>query len=226
MESLLRKAITHFHSEGIPWPGSVVYNAISDTEIFNHHYELVAEDLKRYGTTERILDVGTGPARLLLALRRTFPDASLVGIDISHAMIEKARQNIRAHGKANRIKVKAASAGNLPFADKTFDRVVSTGSLHHWKNPGACMAEAYRVLEDGGYAFHYDLVRQIPKSVARKIRAQFGRFRFALMWLHSFEEPFLNVGEMEALGKQSPFLVDGIYFVGGLCCLALRKVCA
>ena len=223
MGSLWRQVIRRIHPEGIPWPGSLLYNAISATAVFNRHYELVAGDVTRYGSAERILDVGTGPARLLLALCRTFPDASLIGIDISRAMVTKARQNIEECGKIGRIEVKVASADNLPFADETFDLVISTGSLHHWKNPDACLTEEHRILRGGGYALHYDLVRQMPKLVSREIKAQFGRFRIALLWLHSFEEPFLNADEMETLGEQSAFAIEGTHFAGALCCLVLRK---
>ena len=223
MGSLWRKLIRHIHPEGIPWPGSLLYNAISSTAVFNRHYDLVADDVSRFGSAECILDIGTGPARLLLALCRTFPDASLLGIDISPAMVKKARENIEAHGKIGRIEVKVASADNLPFGDETFDLVISTGSLHHWKNPHACLTEAHRILREGGYALLYDLVRQMPKSISREIKAQFGWFRFALFWLHSFEEPFLNADEMGTLGEQSVFVIEGTHFVGGLCCLILRK---
>lgn len=223
MQLFIRKAIRRIHPEGIPWPASAVYNAVSSSRIFTVHYELVAEDLKRYGRAERILDIGTGPGRLLCALSRTFPDASLTGIDISPAMIAKARRNIKAWQPHHRIGVQVAGAGNLPFADNTFDRVVSTGSLHHWKQPHACLAEAYRIIKAGGYAIHYDLVRQMPASAARIIKKRFGRFHYALLCLHSFEEPFLNAEEMEALGKGSAFTVAGTHFVGGLCGLVLRK---
>jgi len=46
--------------------------------------------------------------------------------------------------------------------------------------------------------------------------AQFGGFHLALLWLHSFEEPFLNAEEMEALGRQSDFTVQGTSFTGAL----------
>ncbi len=84
-------------------------------------------------------------------------------------------------------------------------------------------AQARRVLEPGGYALLYDLVRNIPKTVRQEIRGQFGGFRIALLWLHSFEEPFLNTEEMTALGNQTAFEVEKTKFTGALCCLALRK---
>jgi ubiquinone/menaquinone biosynthesis C-methylase UbiE len=223
MKSLWRRLIKKIHPEGLPWPGSVLYNALSGTSIFLQHYELVANDIAGYGRTASILDIGTGPAQLLLALRKRIPDAKLVGVDISSAMVEIARKNIDAYGQDSRIEIKFAGANNLPFADETFDCVVSTGSLHHWKEPVRALSEAHRVLRTGGYALIYDLVREIPKPVCGDVRARFGSFRMALLWLHSFEEPFLNAGEMEELGRQTDFLMEGTKFTGALCCLVLKK---
>ena len=71
---------------------------------------------------------------------------------------------------------------------------------------------------------HYELVaRDMPKAICDDVRAQFGGFRLALLWLHSFEEPFLDVEELVALGKRTAFLLEGTRFTGALCCLVLRK---
>ena len=223
MSSYWRLFLKRFHPEGIPLPGTVLYNALSGTNIFLQHYELVAQDVARYGTAERLLDIGTGPGRLLLAMRKTLPDTKLVGIDISPAMVVKARRNIGTCGPDSCIEVRVANANALPFADGTFDRVVSTGSLHHWKDALHALSEVHRVLKVNGYALLYDLVHDMPKAIREDVRTQFGGFRLALLWLHSFEEPFLNVEEMETLGRRTDFVLEGTRFIGALCCLALRK---
>ncbi len=218
-----RVILKRFHPEGIPWPGSVFYSAVSGTSVFRRHYELVAEDIKRCGTVGRILDVGTGPGWLLLALRRALPNAVLAGVDISEAMVMQARRNLGPYPGTGEIEIRTAGAEHLPFEDGAFDCIVSTGSLHHWKAPLVGLAEAYRVLRAGGYALVYDLVRNMPPEVAKEVRAWFGGFRYTLLFLHSFEEPFLNPAEMEWLGKQTAFDVEGTRFVGALCCLVLKK---
>ena len=101
--------------------------------------------------------------------------------------------------------------------------MISTGSLHHWKESNSALSEAYRVLRVDGYSLMYDMVREMPKDICKDVRRQFGSFRFALVWLHSFEEPFLSPQEMETLGRQSNFGVEGTRFIGALCCLVLRK---
>jgi ubiquinone/menaquinone biosynthesis C-methylase UbiE len=156
-------------------------------------------------------------------MRKTLPDAKLVGVDISSAMVAQAKRNIETYGQNMRIEVRVADANALPFADETFDRVISTGSLHHWKDPLQALSEAHRVLKVNGYALLYDLVRDMPKAVCEEVHARFGSFRLALLWLHSFEEPFLNAEEMDALGRRTAFVVEGTKFTGAFCCLVLRK---
>lgn len=218
-----RRYIKRFHPEGIPWPGSILYNAISSTEIFQKHYELVAQDVAPYGAAACILDIGTGPGHLLLTMRKVFPKTRLTGVDISPAMIEKAQHNIKLVGGDNQIQLGVANANALPFADGTFDCVVSTGSLHHWKDPICAFSETHRVLKHGSYALMYDLVRNMPIEICEDVRERFGNFHFALLWLHSFEEPFFNAKEMDELGRGSDFFVERTKFTGALCCLVLKK---
>jgi SAM-dependent methyltransferase len=219
----LRNIIRRFHPEGIPWPGSCLYDAVSRTPIFARHYQLVAEDVTRYCNRGRILDVGTGPGWLLLALQRALPEARSVGVDISAAMVNRARRNVQEAGCAGLIGVQAAAAGALPFPDGSFDTVVSTGSLHHWKDPVSALNEIHRVLKAGRYALIYDLVRSLPRAVAEDVQRRFGRVRLTLLWLHSFEEPFYSAAELERLAAATLFCSGRTRFVGALCCLILQK---
>jgi ubiquinone/menaquinone biosynthesis C-methylase UbiE len=141
-------------------------------------------------------------------------------------MVAQAEKNIKACGHERSIEVQVAAANNLPFAHGEFDCVISTGSIHHWKDSTSALSEVYRVLRVDGYALMYDMVREMPKDISEAVRRQFGHFRFALVWLHSFEEPFLSPKEMETLGRKSDFVVQGTRFIGALCCLVLRKTAA
>jgi len=196
---------------------------LSGTQIFRQHYELVAEDVRRYGAAQCILDIGTGPGWILYNLRQVIPGVRLVGIDVSPSMVEQNIRNIRRQSLQLEINALVANAQSLPFPDRMFDRVISTGSFHHWKVPVACLTEAHRVLKEGGYALIYDLVRKMPKSQAIDVRKRFGTVRLTMLCLHSFEEPFLDVDEMRGLAEDTDFEVEETHFVGALCCLVLRR---
>lgn len=218
-----RRFLQRWHPEGIPWPGTVLYNALSRRSIFQRHYQLVAEDVARSCATGRILDIGTGPGWLLLALHQTLPQADLVGVDISPGMVETAKRNLNRAGGSALIEVREAAANSLPFPDGSFDAVVSTGSLHHWKDPVGGLNEVFRVLKPGGHALMYDLVRTVPPEVARAARREFGRLATSILWLHSFEEPFYSPEDMQSLAERTRFQRGATRFVGALCCLVLRR---
>ena len=205
MSTWWRDVLCRWHPEGIPWPGSVFYNAISQAAIFSRHYALVADHVGSYCRAGAILDIGTGPGWLLVALRRSLPGLELVGVDISPAMVAVARANMKRAGYDAVIDLEVAAAVALPFPEDTFDAVISTGSLHHWKQPVASLNEVHRVLRVGGYALIYDLVRKLPPAVAEAAKREFGSLRTALLWLHSFEEPFYSPQEMEALVPATVF---------------------
>jgi ubiquinone/menaquinone biosynthesis C-methylase UbiE len=221
--SQMRRLMKLIHPEGIPWPGSVLYNSLSSSAIFTRHYELAAEDILSHCSQGTLLDIGTGPARLLLKLHQQSPGMRLVGIDSSAAMVTQAKQNVAQAGLSEFIEIKEGSANHIPFPDRSFDIVVSTVSMHHWKQPEACLNEIYRVLKDNSYALIYDIVSDTPKSTWNDIKREFGRLKATLFWLHSFEEPFYTRQNFEAIAQSSLFGKGRAQFMGMFCCLILKK---
>ena len=218
-----RRLLKVFHPEAIPWPGTVFYNAISSTNIFQRNYELVAEHISDYGSEGSVLDIGTGPGWLLVKLRQKSPFLRLTGLDTSPSMVAKARKNIVDAGFSSEIKVEEGDVSHIPFDADTFDTVVSTGSIHHWKDPVAGLNDIYRVLKPGACALIYDIVSDTPKSVLKETAREFGRLRMVLLWLHAFEEPFYSYEDLGLLAQSSLLKEEQTMFVGVLCCLILKK---
>jgi ubiquinone/menaquinone biosynthesis C-methylase UbiE len=218
-----RRLLKVLHPEGIPRLGTPFYNAVSRREVFQRHYEMVAKDILIYCPVGSILDIGTGPGWLLVKLYHLCPALRLVGIDISASMVTQARKNLADLGLAGVIEVREGKSSQLPFAAESFDSVVSTGSLHHWKDPLAGLNEVYRVLKPEGYALMYDIVRDTPASILEQASREFGRLRLTLLWLHAFEEPFYSREELESLARASRFQEGLTRFVGVLCGLILKK---
>ena len=223
MLSYFRSLLKTFHPQGIPWPGTVLYNALSKSRVFQYHYELVAKDILTYAPGGRLLDIGTGPGRLLLKLAEYSKQLQLAGLDISAAMVSRAKANIKRAGLGGKIDIREGAAEKLPFADGFFDVVVSTGTVHHWKHPGACLDDIHRVLKTGGWALLYDLVRRTPRKIRQEFSWKCGRTRTTLFWLHSFEEPFYSEEAFRSLAAGSSFTVRDEKFVGLFYCMALKK---
>ncbi len=71
-----------------------------------------------------VLDIGCGKGFLLHDLRQAVPNASVTGLDISTYALEHAIEDVRS-------RVVRGTAAHLPFADKSFDLVVSINTLHN-----------------------------------------------------------------------------------------------
>ena len=91
----------------------------------------------------RVLDVATGPG--WVAAQAAERGASVVGVDVSGAMIARARS-------ANPgLEFRWADAHELPFAEASFDAVVGNLAVMHLSRPARAMAEFVRVLRPGGW---------------------------------------------------------------------------
>lgn len=105
--------------------------------------------------TDRVLDVACGPGLLARAMAPRV--AEVVGVDLTPAMLEKGRTLLREAGHDN-VVLQEADAQALPFADGTFDVVVSRLALHHLADPGGAVVEMARVLRPGGRLGVFDQV--------------------------------------------------------------------
>ncbi|KQX18104.1 MULTISPECIES: class I SAM-dependent methyltransferase [unclassified Sphingomonas] len=99
------------------------------------------------GPADHVLDVACGPG--IVACAAAAHAAHVTGIDLTPAMIEQARARQAAAGLAN-LDWRTGDATALPFADDSFDRVVTRYSFHHLREPGRALAEMRRVCRPGG----------------------------------------------------------------------------
>lgn len=114
---------------------------------------------------ERLLDIGAGTGRLMLqAAERS---AAVTGIDPSAAMLGVARQRLASRPHA----LVRADGARLPFADHSFDAVVSVTALCFVDDPAALLAEAARVLSPGGRLVIGELNRRSLWGIVRRIEA-------------------------------------------------------
>jgi ubiquinone/menaquinone biosynthesis C-methylase UbiE len=102
-----------------------------------------------------VLDIGCGTGYLVRQVGRRFPDArALVGIDPASSMVRIASS--RSRGASNQAFFIAA-ANDLPFADSTFDLVMSTTSFDYWHDQGEALEECFRIITPNGQLVITDL---------------------------------------------------------------------
>ena len=107
----------------------------------------------------KILDVGTGTARIPILLCQQQPDWRVVAIDLAASMLQIAQRNVIQAQLQQSIRLEDVDAKGLPFSDGEFDAVMSNTIVHHIPEPGPAIAEMVRVLRPGGLLFLRDLFR-------------------------------------------------------------------
>lgn len=99
---------------------------------------------------ERVLDIGCGAGiDTILAGMMTGPQGAAVGVDIVPEMIARAEKNLASMDLKN-VTFQNASGENLPFADSSFDVVISNGAINLIPDKEAALSEIVRVLKPAG----------------------------------------------------------------------------
>jgi ubiquinone/menaquinone biosynthesis C-methylase UbiE len=122
-------------------------------------YVRVAADVAAAGLPDgsRVLDAGTGPGRMPLAIAAAAPGLVVDGVDLSNEMIEHAGRLADEAGVRDRVSFAVGDVAQLPYPDDTFDVIVSTLSQHHWKSVDGGVRDLLRVLRPGGQIWIYDI---------------------------------------------------------------------
>lgn len=153
---------------------ATAYDRLASRWLLKPLYRSVAQTLAAgVRPSGRVLDVGTGPGRLLVELSRRRPDLRLAGVDPSQDMVDLAQRHLDRSGRAAQVEVRLAGAEELPFPTAHFDAVVSTLSGHHWADPVAAVAEQHRVLRPGGSLWLVDSRRHAAPAVTAALTAAF-----------------------------------------------------
>ncbi len=109
----------------------------------------VAPDLVRFAAVsagQRVLDVGCGTGVVALTAARC--GATVTGADLTPALLEAARYNVTLAGVA--VDFQEADVEALPFADASFDVVLSQFGHMFGPRPAVAIGEMLRVLKPGG----------------------------------------------------------------------------
>jgi SAM-dependent methyltransferase len=120
---------------------------------------------------EHVVDVGCGAGLdAMIAARMVGAEGRVVGVDMTPAMLAKARTSAAEAGIAN-LTVREGYAETLPVPDGWADVVISNGVLNLVPDKAASLREMARVLRPGGRLQIADILvqRAVPESAKRKI---------------------------------------------------------
>jgi ubiquinone/menaquinone biosynthesis C-methylase UbiE len=121
----------------------------------------------------RVLDLGTGTGVAAFALARRFPEAEVVGVDLSAAMLGEARRKTPPE-LAARVRFEQGDASSLQFDDGAFDLVTLANAIPFFDELDRLVAPGGQVL------FSFSSGPETPIYVpSERLRAELSRRGFA-----------------------------------------------
>lgn len=153
MDQLFRRVVEADVGGYDPWFYRYCGPLASTAEATRYRRHLA--DLLKLGRVDprgaAVLDAGCGFGFTLLALR-SLGAAQAFGVDVSEPMIRTIRSYLPLlpDEVSNGIHVAQASVAELPYADRSFDFILSIEAISHYRDVGAFIGEAARVLRTGG----------------------------------------------------------------------------
>ncbi|MCH7618676.1 MAG: methyltransferase domain-containing protein [Candidatus Marinimicrobia bacterium] len=165
----------HFHT-GRRLAGVLEY----DEEMINSLPEIGIESfagtgnpfaMGRLNAGENVVDVGSGAGfDSLLAARMVGPEGRVIGVEMTEAMLEKARSAAEAAGITN-VEFKQGLAERLPVEEGWADVVISNGVINLCMDKLRAFSQLFRALKPGGRLQIADIIVQkaVPDSAKQKI---------------------------------------------------------
>ncbi len=134
-----------------------------DANPMRHRIEAEPEIRRLLDASEgavQILDLACGTGNYIVEQRKTYPTDRILwhGIDLSDAMLDKARRKLPDVDLSN------SNAETLPFDGDSLDLVVCRSAFHHFENKRMALNEVFRILRPGGIFILRDIC---PEHMSR-----------------------------------------------------------
>jgi len=100
--------------------------------------------------TDTVLEVGCGAGQGIKLAAEKACDGRVMGIDLSGMMVRVATRRNAQAVKAGRVVLAQGTITALPFADQSFDKVMTIHTCYFWPKPAGALSELSRVLKPGG----------------------------------------------------------------------------
>jgi len=155
----------------------------------------------------KLLDVGTGPGKLLVELHNLNRYIELYGLDISESMLKIAEKNLSGQP----VDLRLGNILKTEYEDDFFDLITSTGSFYLWDLPIKSVDEIHRLLKVNGSAYLFDTYKEYDEQdFKRRLKSNlkkenFLRRYFSPFFLNKQLEMTYSISEIENILEKTSF---------------------
>ncbi len=100
--------------------------------------------------TDLVLDIGFGGGVTIEEMVETIDTGKIYGIDFSQVMVDKARRKFKKLIQSGKVSIEFGDVSQLPFDDRTFDRVCTVNTIYFWNDMSVSLREIRRVMKKDG----------------------------------------------------------------------------
>lgn len=122
----------------------------------------------------KILDAGTGTARIPILMCQRRPQYLITAVDLAQSMLIVGQRNVEEAGLRQRIRPERVDTKRMPYPDLEFDIVVSNSLVHHLPEPLSFFQEVKRLIKPGGALLIRDLIRPEDDGVVNNLVNKIG----------------------------------------------------
>lgn len=147
---------------------------------------------------ERLLDIGCGGGATLKRMSERLQSGRLTGVDYSAVSVEESRRLNEADIRCGKMEIVGVSVEKLPFADCSFDKIITVESFYFWPEPAENLKEVRRVLKMGGtFLLVADIYRK--EGLGSEAVQNIERYQLFNPSIGEFQTLFENAGFSEIL---------------------------
>lgn len=165
--------------------GSFLWNQVIANSAWVYFEDLIQKLIPK---NSEILDAGCGTGETTKLLLRFTNPGKIKSVDISQGMLDVAMEKIHD----DRVEFEKADISHLPFADNSFDAVISTWAIETLPDPKEAVREFLRVIKEDGYviyAFSSTPTKNLIKLYSSILEAFFGK-TFKKHFLSKKQQPY------------------------------------
>lgn len=138
-------------------------------DLFKEYFTRQNDASPEEALTGNVLDLGCGPADVIVRFAKRFAKCNIVAVDGADAMLEHARTALNEANLTDRITLHKAYLPDDPIKHNDYQAIVSNSLLHHINDPQDLWKVISKYGKDGTFVFVMDLMRPRNEGGAKEL---------------------------------------------------------